>query len=431
MKSLLLVEDNESIGSLTSKTMEAELGMPVTWVTTLADTVRILEDSDPENFFAAILDFVLPDAPHGQIIDLVVKQGIPSIVFTASLSDDIREYVWARKVVDYILKDDSSSLDYLVSALKKLISNTQTKILIVDDASFFRKVISELLYIHRYKIIAATSGEEALRALDMHHDIKLVITDYIMPGMDGCELCKKIRDTHKKEDLAIIGISTEGNAAMAARFIKSGANDFIVKQSFILEEFYCRISQCIETIDLIHLTKEAAIKDFLTGLHNRRYFFDQGQNLFDASLEKRIPLACAMLDIDHFKQINDTHGHDVGDQVLIQLSQVLQKFCSQKEIVARLGGEEFCILSLLDPKDQGNKQTNAPATVAMERFGALCQRIAAMEIDIKASGPLKITVSIGVGFNESLEFDGMLKQADERLYLAKTSGRNQVVLSLD
>ena len=210
-----------------------------------------------------------------------------------------------------------------------------------------------------------------------------------MPGMNGYDLCQKIRETHKKEDLAIIGISSEGNSEMAARFIKSGANDFIVKQSFIIEEFYCRVTQCIENINLIQMTKETAIKDFLTNLYNRRYFFDQGKQSFITSLSKRHPMACAMLDIDHFKQVNDTHGHDMGDKVLQYLSTILLDFVDTwaEGMVARLGGEEFCILVQL--KD---KNANIEAAV-LKGFNNLREKIQAGEIQLNAKKPLlKITM---------------------------------------
>jgi len=139
------------------------------------------------------LDLNLPDAPNGEVIDLVIKRGVTSFVFTSNMSNSVREQVWSKKVADYILKDDPNSLDYIVKAIKRLDTNQDTLILIVDDSKFFRTQIAELLYVQQYRVITAKSGPEALKIILKHPEIKLVITDYNMPEMDGCQLCRNIR----------------------------------------------------------------------------------------------------------------------------------------------------------------------------------------------------------------------------------------------
>lgn len=428
MKKLLLVEDSRNIGTIAAKKLESELKMPVVWTKTMAETLALFESSRPNYFFAAVLDFVLPDAVNGEIIDAIVEKGIPSIVFTGIISPEIREMVWSKKVVDYILKDDPSSMEYLVSALKKIISNRTTKVLVVDDSFFFRKVISELLYVHQYRVLVAANAQDALDTLHQNPDIKLVLTDFYMPEMNGCELSIKIRQTFKKDDLAIIGISSEGDKNMAAGFLKSGANDFIVKQSFSVEEFYCRVNHCIENIDLIHIAKQAAIIDFLTGLYNRRYFFEQGPLEFRKAEKEGLKIACAMIDIDFFKKINDTHGHDVGDLVLTHFSSMLKEFAATTDLVARTGGEEFCILVLPD-QDKPEKDKMSRAALEQE-FNTLRSKIHKSVIRFnQGENHLRITVSIGVSFNTCHTFFQMIKTADEQLYQAKQNGRNQVAVS--
>ena len=431
IEKLLLVEDDPLFGKLIINKLESELNIPVVWTKTLAETLQLFEAEGSHNYFAAVLDFVLPDAMNGEIIDCVMRNGIPPIVFTGSINPEIRKFVWSKTVVDYILKDDTSSLNYLVSTLQKLIFNRNQKILLVDDSLFFRKVLSELLYVQQYRLAIATNAQEALDTLKQHPDIKLVITDYNMPGMDGCQLCKTIRESHNKEDLAIIGISSEGDETMAARFIKSGANDFIIKQSFIREEFYCRVAQCIENIDLIRQTKLAAIMDFLTGLYNRRYFFEQGEKMFLSAEESNYHLCCAMLDIDHFKHVNDTYGHDVGDLVLKKLAGVLKAFVGKNSLVARLGGEEFCILiSSMDEK------TIVPFDLFLidieNQLNALRSSIQNTKIILENNNKeLAVTVSMGASFNKNINFSQMLKIADERLYDSKNNGRNQVTVRMN
>ncbi len=430
MEKLLLVEDHAIFGKMTRTILEKEFAWPVTWTQSLSETVALLEKST-DHFTAAVLDFDLPDAMKGEIIDAVVKEGIPSIIFTASIGDGIREYVWSKKVVDYIFKDDPNCLDYLVSSIRKLITNQEKIILLVDDSSFFRKALSDLLQVQQYQLITASTPAKALKALKNYPDIQLVLTDFNMPEMDGCQLCKVIRKTKKKDDLAIIGISAEGDKTMAARFLKSGANDFIVKQSFITEEFYCRINQCLENIDLIRQAKLAAISDFLTGLYNRRYFFEQGEVVFREAKKASLPLGCAMIDIDLFKQVNDTYGHGVGDQVLQALSKILKAFVKKNELLARLGGEEFCILVPADPKGVSDKSESVLDDLEA-RFNQLRSDIENTKFfHGERRQLLQITVSIGISHQTDQDFSHLLKTADQKLYEAKENGRNQVVLATD
>ena len=130
---------------------------------------------------------------------------------------------------------------------------------------------------------------------------------------------------------------------MSARFIKVGANDFITKP-FQPEEFYCRVTQNIDLIEKTQALVDAATKDFLTGLYNRRFFFEKGVGKLERARRERKSVALAMLDIDHFKSVNDTYGHDVGDEVLQVVSKTLQDSARADDLVARLGGEEFCVL---------------------------------------------------------------------------------------
>ena len=114
--------------------------------------------------------------------------------------------------------------------------------------------------------------------LKRHPDIKMVISDYFMPGMDGVELTRRIRHRHRKDQLAVIGISAYGNTILSARFIKNGANDFLNKP-FSSEEFYCRVTQNLEMLEYIQKLRETSIRDPLTGLFNRRRFFEAAKEL--------------------------------------------------------------------------------------------------------------------------------------------------------
>ena len=163
---ILLVEDDPLFGKLTARKLESELKATVIWVKTLAETNALLAQQR-HHFIAAVLDFVLPDAFNGEIIEAVHKKGIPSIVFTSNISPEVREFIWSQKVVDYIPKEDPNSLAYLVETIKTLMSNNTNKVLLVEDSSFFRKALSKLLYIHQYQVVMTTFLKWSLGGHDL------------------------------------------------------------------------------------------------------------------------------------------------------------------------------------------------------------------------------------------------------------------------
>lgn len=415
MRQILLVEDSNMFGRLAKAKIEKVFDIPVFWTKTLAETEKLLAMAKG-NFSMALLDFNLPDAPNGEVIDRVVAEGITTFVFTAELNDDVRNFVWSKKVADYILKEDPNSLDYIIAAMRQLEENQDSLVLVVGDSADYRTLVSELLYVRKFRVLNATDGRSALEILSQHPEVKLVITDFTMPGMDGCTLCQKIREKFRQDRLAIIGFAAKNEGNVGARFIKNGANDFIIQQSFLVEEFYCRVNHCMETLSLIGKIREGAIRDFLTGLYNRRYFFDAGNELLKRCQESGERLACIMLDIDFFKKVNDTYGHDVGDLVIKSMARMMREDSGTQDIVARIGGEEFCILT------PGGTRREVIA-----RFENLRRKIEETPATIlNDKKPFFITTSIGVcsEMGDSLEL--MIKKADECLYKAKDSGRNRV-----
>jgi diguanylate cyclase (GGDEF)-like protein len=413
VKKILVVEDSSFFGRMLKNKLAAETGAKVRWVTTMAEAVTLVRD-DASEFVAAIVNFNLPDAPRGEIVDQLVGHDIPVIVFTSVVSKEIRDQIWAKKVVDYVLKEGVQSLDYLVALLRRLERNPQTEVLIVDDAALPRETIAALLRIHRYKVFEASDGREALEIMAEHPQIKLVITDFHMPNMDGFELTQNLRKQWSKDDMAIIGISARGDNVMAARFLKCGANDFMIKQSFLTEEFYCRVSQNIESLENIAAIQAASVTDFLTGLPNRRHFFDSGVPVWQQAAETGSALGCAMFDIDHFKQINDRFGHDAGDWAIQHVANVLRSSLPADAIIARMGGEEFCVL--LQAGDAAACCESIRRTLEMS----------ALEVP-GSDEQVRLTVSIGLTCEPGASLEAMINCADALLYQAKDSGRNRLV----
>jgi PleD family two-component response regulator len=269
---ILVVEDSTVFGNLVRKEIETKLGMTVALTKSYEETRKLLTDLEEENFFSednffvAVLDLNLPDAPSGKIVDLVRSKSIPSIVFTAEFDNKTRETIWTKDIVDYVFKRGKQDVQYLVSLIKRIHSNRSIKILVSDDSITFRTKICNLLELHQYTVIQAGDGEEALKRLHENPDISLVITDYEMPKMDGFALIQAIREKHDKSEIAVIGISSSGEAGLSARFLKNGANDFISKP-FGAEEFYCRVTQNVEIIE--HLRRLKQVEGELARLKNK------------------------------------------------------------------------------------------------------------------------------------------------------------------
>lgn len=409
-----MVEDSRLFGSMLKKQIESSSDLTVEWLQTYTAAEEMIQRGEAD-FFAALLDLNLPDAPDGEVVDLVLTLNIPVIVFTGDMSDGAREYIWSKKVAEYVLKESRESIDYILYLLDRLERNVNVKILIVDDSRFYRKIIRDLLQTHQYQTIEATNGSEALELLAQNKDITLVITDYNMPGMNGFELVKNIRTTHNRDKLSIIGLSTEGNANMSAQFIKSGANDFLNKP-FGNEEFYCRITQAVVMMENIQRIMDLSNKDPLTDLYNRRFFYQAAYKMFSSAQRNQRDVSTGMLDIDFFKKVNDNYGHDIGDKVIQHLAHTLENHFSGNAVVARFGGEEFCVFTLDKDRDQ--------ITAMYEEFR---KKIEASQLNFGEKS-LQYTVSIGVCCHAGDSVEDMIKQSDNLLYVAKESGRNRVVV---
>ena len=261
MSRILVVEDSSVFANLIKKEIETRLGMAVVLTKSYGETESLLNAMEEENFFSqdnffvSVLDLNLPDAPSGKIVDLVRSKNIPAIIFTAEFDNKIRDLIWSKDIVDYVFKRGKQDVQYLVALIKRIYSNRSIKILVVDDSRVFRTKVSSLLEVHQYSVIQAGDGVEALKKLQENPDVSLVVTDYEMPNIDGFLLTQKIREKHDKNEIAVIGISAQGEHGLSARFLKNGANDFISKP-FLSEEFYCRITQNVETIENLRRLKQ-------------------------------------------------------------------------------------------------------------------------------------------------------------------------------
>jgi len=408
---VLIVEDSKPILQI-HKHLVTNAGFNPVTAETFAE-VKALEHMFPD-FFCAIIDYSLPDAPNGEAIPYLLDHNVPGVVMTGMIDDETRDTILNLPVIDYITKESKQAYTYLQHLLVKLRVNHLIKILVVDESDDSREYLKRLLNRHNYDVILASTGAEAIAQLEKHPTIKLVITDKELPNMDGIELCNQFRSKYSKDEISIIGLSGADNPALTAKFIKNGANDFLTKP-FCLEEFYCRVLQNIEFIESVETIRRQANTDYLTGLYNRRYFFEQVSPEITKRFDGSTNSTLAMMDIDHFKSVNDTYGHDAGDEILKATAQLIQQHFSADYLAARIGGEEFCIFLDTLARDE--------ATLLLDNFR---QEMENMSVEV-GGNTIKCTISIGVTHCCEDSFDGIMIKADELLYEAKEAGRNVVI----
>lgn len=415
MENILIVEDSMSVSNALKVIIDEDLGYNGVIAHSKKEaSEKLLEYRG--KFAVALLDLGLPDAPNGEVVDFVVKFNIPSIVLTGSTLKDDEKTFRNKHIVDYVIKESGFAIDYTLSLVKRIVSNREKKVLIVDDSKVFLEQAKMLLDRYQLKVFSAEDGVEALEIIKDHPDIKIVFTDYNMPNMDGLELTKNLRKKYRKDEMAII-IMTAMNSdtkQISAKFLKYGANDYIYK-GFSDEEFYARLNSSLEILELFEQTRDKANKDYMTGMFNRRYLYDAGQEMYTRiKVREDDSLAAAIIDIDKFKNINDTWGHDIGDIAIKEVVVILSKLAGDNSLLARLGGEEFCIL-LRGRTEEEVKDLVEKIREAFEK-----------NIIKTAKCEFGYTVSIGATFDMGDTLEDMINKADKALYNAKENGRNQV-----
>ena len=409
---VLIVEDQRALSEMLTSMVKKAWQCTVLTAYSLAEANALLEQHGHE-IFAAVCDANLPDAPYGEVFELIAAKHIPAIALTGTITKDIRNMMTQGLIVDYVLKKGLPSFEYAVQWLSRLIRNAGLKVLVADDSPSSLEVIRRMLSMQGLNVQIAHNGREALAVLAAQPDIKLALIDYNMPVVDGFEFVTEARRTMGKERLAIIGISGEDHSDISARFLKHGANDFMSKP-YSFEEMTCRVNQNLEMLELVDRLHHLANVDSLTGLYNRRHFFEQGGVRHGFAKNAAQPVVVAMLDIDHFKSINDRFGHANGDIVIRFVADYLRKHFPDA-LIARIGGEEFALFS--------ESHTVELLRPRLDAFRELLPLNAAEGMPEE----IKVTISIGIHGGHDDNLNALLHVADQRLYEAKAQGRNRLV----
>jgi len=331
-----------------------------------------------------------------------------------------------------------------------------SQILIVDDQSTMRKTLQRMLESSGSTATVAASGEEALHLFDKDQ-FDLVLLDILMPGMDGLEVLKAVRRKHSMSELPVIMVTSKDRDEDVVQALSLGANDYIMKPVDLpilrarirnhlslkqaedelrkaREELEQRIEErttsLLETnkalVNEISERKQAeerirllAYHDELTGLPNVRLGKDRVANAIALARRNKTTVALLYLDLDDFKEINDSHGHSIGDQVLIKTAERMTHCVRETDTVARIGGDEFIIVL-----NQAGEKTAIIKSV--EKI------ITTLTGSLRISGQdLYISVSIGIALypDHGQTPDDLIKNADEAMYLVKRKGKNKYAIA--
>ena len=295
-------------------------------------------------------------------------------------------------------------------------------VLVVDDSPVYRKLVEHTLEDEAYAPVFAKNGREALE-LYAKHAPSIVITDWMMPDFSGLELCQHIRGDVKHPYTYIIVLTSVSEKENVVKGLAAGADDYLTKP-FDPGELLARIGVGRRTIDLHReidgknkLLEEMAHTDPLTGLPNRRAIEEWAGRQLRGAARHGYSLWVVHADLDNFKTINDSDGHDAGDQVLKEFAAILKEFTRASDICGRMGGDEFLLV-----------MTHVDESHIRQTVERLRERFASKKFFIGGES-ISVTASFGVrGFQgkEPPEFSLLVRQADKSLYDAKRAGRNQI-----
>ena len=313
-------------------------------------------------------------------------------------------------------------------------------VLVVDDDLVSLKMLERRLVHAGHRVTTACDGDDALR-LSLQKCPQIVVADWDMPGLDGLQLCRALRKIATGQRIYFVLVTGTDDEESVVKAFEHGVDDYVTKpfnprillarvnagsRIIQLQDEVERGRQKTEKhmMDLQVLTRRlrsAALTDPLTGLPNRRYAMKRLSQAWESSRRTEKPVSVIMMDIDYFKSVNDNFGHDAGDAVLTGVADVLLKACREEEDVCRIGGEEFIVICANTSADEAGR--------AAERL-----REAIEETPIPwADHAHKVTMSLGVACRteDMTDFEGLIKAADESVFVAKKSGRNRVVVAND
>jgi two-component system, cell cycle response regulator len=303
--------------------------------------------------------------------------------------------------------------------------NSCERVLVAEDDAMFRRILQSWLENWGYKVTLAEDGAKAWEILQRTVPPQLLIFDWMMPAINGVELCHRVREQNRSPYQYILLATAKDAKQDLVQGLEAGADDYLTKP-FDKSELRARLRACNRILTLQdgqiqaqELLRFQATHDLLTGIWNRGAILETFRRELERAARSEAPTGIMMLDIDHFKAVNDTYGHLAGDRVLMEVTQRILRAVRAYDSVGRYGGEEFLIVLPGCTREQINQGS--------ERVRSAVDS-GPIQLD---GGPISVTVSIGaaVTTQATISETAMLAAADAALYRAKDIGRNRAVLS--
>lgn len=312
------------------------------------------------------------------------------------------------------------------------------RVLVVDDDRSMRALLERMLVAAGHHVVSASNGVEALSLIEKERP-QLIVTDWLMPQMDGIALCRELRSKPENRSIYVIIVTMQESSDKLVEAFEAGADDYLNKP-ITPKVFFARLRAgqrvvqlqeelAFDREQLMRFSAELsaanerlqgqALSDALTGLPNRRFAMERLEQEWALTKRGDRALSCLMVDVDHFKSINDRYGHQVGDDALKLVADTLRRAARTQDVVCRYGGEEFLVIC---------PDTDAQAAVlCAER---LRTNVAAQGLHLQGGGEHKMTVSIGVAEKSEAitTLEALLIRADNNLYAAKEAGRNRTII---
>ena len=297
------------------------------------------------------------------------------------------------------------------------------RILIAEDDAISRRLLETILGKWGYEVVVALDGEQAWQVLQTENSPRLVILDWMMPGMDGIELCRRVRERLSVPYVYVLLLTARSQREDLLQGMDAGADDYVTKP-FDANELKVRLRAGRRILDLQEQLmaaqeqlRDQASRDPLTGIWNRTAVFEVLRREVARSERESSPLAVAMADLDHFKNLNDTYGHMAGDAVLREATRRMSTCIRSYDAIGRYGGEEFLVvLPGCDEQSAAGRAERLRGAIVNKPFDT-------------SEGRITVTCSLGVASTSSGangDVESLLRAADAALYRAKANGRNRV-----
>ncbi len=396
------------------KTIVGNQGYSVLHAKTVQDAYALLEENDIRLIISGT---ELEDISGTGFIEHLSKSkyaSIPAIIFTSRESLKLRETMFSLGIVDYILKEDltANRLQVYFEALMEqsilLEQIREVPIAVLDDSRFGLTVIQNIFTLNKVKNVKYFT--DPVKFLDEINNFSIFFVDMVLPGISGEEIIIRIRE--RKHDSIVIVVSGISNIKLVSHALMFGADDYITKP-FSNTIFMARLKANARSFFLNRQLRRQAVTDGLTGLFNHKYIFNAVKKEIEKTRVKNTPFCIVLLDIDHFKKVNDVYGHPVGDLVLRTVAGVFRSVLPDDAIAGRYGGEEFLIVFPGTDLEKGFEyaellRTKVEETVYPEHPG------------------LNVTISGGLVQYTGNDTGLLIKEADDLLYESKKNGRNRI-----